>query len=120
MYRISLSDFIIRKAGKQLKDHTTGEEEESWPDVGSILDSTGSLSRPPTIHQSRYSSTRSSIHSVKRSEAAAEVAASQEVLAVLDEQEREEIEFQKLESENLAGQQAIQDVFLENVAFYKT
>ena len=48
------------------------------------------------------------------------MAASQEVLAVLDEQEREEIEFQKLESENLAGQQAIQEVFLENVAFYKT
>lgn len=78
-------------------------------DVGSILDSTGSLSRPPVLQRSKCGSTRSSIHSVKRSEAAAEVAASQEVLAVLDEQEREEIELQRLESENLARQQAIQD-----------
>lgn len=106
---ISLSDFIIRKAEKQLKEHTTGEEEEPWPDVGSILDSTGSLLRRPGLHRSKCGSIHSSIHSVKRSEAAAEVAASQVVLAVLDEQEREEIELQKLETENLARQQAIQD-----------
>lgn len=88
--------------------HTTSEEEEPWPDVGSILDSTGSLSRPLT-HQSKHGSNRSSIYSIKRNEAAAEAAASQEVLAVLDEKERQATELQWLESENLAPQQAIQD-----------
>lgn len=43
---ISLSVFIIQKAERQLKGHTADEEEEPWPDVGSVLDSTGSLLRP--------------------------------------------------------------------------
>ncbi|XP_049331632.1 uncharacterized protein LOC125799291 [Astyanax mexicanus] len=114
---IALSEFIVRKAGRLIEGHTT--EEESWPDVGSILDSTGSISRPLS-HQSKFGSAHSSIHSVKRKEAVAEAAASKEVLAVLDEQEREVMELQKLEaeskqrlaqfeSENLARQQAMQD-----------
>lgn len=116
---ISLSGFIIQKAERQLKGHTSDEEEEPWPDVGSILDSTGSLPRPPS-RRSKCVSIHSSIHSVKRNEAAAEAAASKEILAVLDEQEREAIELQRLEaegkqrltqfeSENLARQQAMQD-----------
>lgn len=116
---ISLSDFIIQRAERQLKGHKAYKDEEPWPDVGSILDSTGSVSRPLS-HQSRCSSTHSSVRSVKRIEAVAEAAASQEVLAVLEEQEREETELQMLEaenkqrlaqfeSENLIRQQAIQD-----------
>lgn len=105
---ISLSGFIIRNAERQLMGHTTTEDEEPWPDVGSILDSTGSLSRPLT-HRSKHGSTHSSIYSVKRNEAAAEAAASREVLAVLDDQAREATELQRLESENLAMQQAMQD-----------
>lgn len=88
---LSLSGFIIQKAHRQLKGHAADMEEEPWPDVGSILDSTGSLSRPPS-HQSRCGSTHSSIHSVKRNEAAAGAAASQEVLAVFEEQEKEVVE----------------------------
>lgn len=116
---ISLSGFIVRRAQGQCEGHAADVEKEPWLDVGSILDSTGSLSRPPS-HQSKCSSTQSSIHSVKRNEAVAEAAASQEVLAVLEEQEREASELQRLEvesrqhlaqfeCEDLARQQAMQD-----------
>ncbi|RXN12344.1 inner centromere -like protein [Labeo rohita] len=116
---ISLSGFIVRRAQRQREAHAADEEKEPWPDVGSILDSTGSLLRPVS-HQSKCSSTHSSVHSVKRNEAVAEAAASQEVLAVLEEQEREASELQKLEVESkqrlaqfefedLARQQAMQD-----------
>lgn len=105
---ISFSGFLIKRAERQLKGHKSDEDEEPWPDVGSVLDSTGSVSRPLS-HRSRCSSTHTSIHSVKRIEAVAEAAATQEVLAVLEEQEREETELQMLEAENLAKQQAIQD-----------
>ncbi|XP_076869830.1 uncharacterized protein LOC143521148 [Brachyhypopomus gauderio] len=117
---IALSEFIIQRAKGQLKGHTSDEEEkEPWPDVGSVLDSTCSLSRPMS-YKSKCSSTHSSIDSVKRKEAAAEAAASQEVLTVLAEQEKEVAELHRLEtestqrlaqfeSENLARQQAIQE-----------
>lgn len=65
---ISLSRFIIQMAERQLKGYTADQEDEPWPDVGSILDSTGSLSKSPSRH-SKCRSTRSSIHSVKRNEA---------------------------------------------------
>ncbi|XP_038583838.1 uncharacterized protein LOC119909695 [Micropterus salmoides] len=113
---ISLSGFIIQKAERHLKGITT---EDPWPDVGSILNSTCSPSRPLS-HQSQCGSVNSSFHSLKKHEAAAEAAASQEVLAVLDEQEKEMTELQRLEvedkqrlaqfeSENLARQQAMQE-----------
>lgn len=115
---ISLSGFIIQRAERQLEEHTT-ENEDPWPDVGSVLDSTGSLSRSLS-RQSKCDSTPSSILSVKRYEAAAEAAASQEVLAVLGEQEKEATELQRLEAEDkeqlaqfecekLARQQVIQE-----------
>ncbi|KAJ8375844.1 hypothetical protein SKAU_G00064240 [Synaphobranchus kaupii] len=109
----------MQRAERQLEGHTAEEEELPWPDVGSILDSTGSLSRTLS-HRSKSSSGHSSFHSVRKYEAAAEAAASQEVLTVLDEQEREVKELQRLEAEdnqrlaqfeaeNLARQQAMQD-----------
>ncbi|XP_062248605.1 uncharacterized protein LOC133957162 [Platichthys flesus] len=98
---------MIEKAERQLKGHTA-EEEEPWPDVGSVLDSTGSLSRPLS-QRSKRGSNYTSVCSVKRYEAAAEAAASREVLAVLEEQERETTELRRLETENLATQQAMQD-----------
>lgn len=90
------------------------EEKETWPDFGSIIDCTGSLSI------SKHSYACSSIHSVKRNEAVAEAAAAQEVWAELGEQEREATELKRLEaedkkqlaqfeSEKLARQQAIQE-----------
>ncbi|KAM7380993.1 hypothetical protein PAMP_004254 [Pampus punctatissimus] len=112
---VSLSDHIILRAERQLSGHS--EEEEPWPDYGSVLNSTSSRSRS---HQSKYSFASSSILSVKRNEAIAEAAAAQEVLAVLDEQDKETTELQRLEaedkerlaqfeSEKLARQQAIQE-----------
>ena len=62
---ISLSGCIIQRAERKLKGYTADEEDEPWPDVGSILDSTCSLSQSPSRH-SKCGSTRSSIHSVKR------------------------------------------------------
>ena len=38
---VELLGFITQKAGRQIKGLTTDDEEEPWPDVGSILDSTG-------------------------------------------------------------------------------
>ncbi|XP_028316746.1 uncharacterized protein LOC114471941 [Gouania willdenowi] len=116
---MSLSAFIVKRARSQVKGHTSDEQEEAWPDLGSILNSTGSLSMPPS-HRSQCGSNHSSIQSIKRNEAAAEAAASQEVLAVLEEQDKEAAEIQKLEAEekqrlvqfefeNLTRQQAIQD-----------
>nr|XP_021322660.1 uncharacterized protein LOC108179640 [Danio rerio] len=116
---ISLSGFIVKRAQMHLEGHASDEIEEPWPDVGSVLDSTSSLSRPLS-HQTKCSSTHSSIHSGKRNEAVAEAAACQEVLAVLEEQDREVSELQRLEaesklrmaqfeSEDLARKQAMQD-----------
>lgn len=90
---VSLSAFMIRRAKEQLKGHTADKEQEPWPDVGSILDSSSSSKSP----SHKYGSVHSSIQSLKRKEA--EAAASQEVLAVLDEQEKEVSELQRLEVE---------------------
>ena len=95
---VSLSEFILQKATGQLKGHSSAGEEEEWPDFGSILDSTDSMSKPPS-HNSKCGSTHSSSNTFKRNEAAAEAAASQEVLSVLDEQERETRELLRLQAE---------------------
>jgi len=111
---VSLSDHIIFRVQRQLSGHSEEEEEEPWPDHGSILNSTSSQSR------SKHSFASSNILSVKTNEAIAEAAAAQEILAVLDEQEKETTELQRLEaedkerlarfeSEKLARQQAIQE-----------
>lgn len=62
---VSLSGFIIQRAERQLEGHTADEEDEPWPDVGSILDSNASLSNPPS-QRTRFGSTHSSIRSAKR------------------------------------------------------
>ena len=109
----------LHKRHRQLKGLTTDDEEEPWPDVGSILDSTGSMSKPMS-YRSKCGSANSSSIAVRRNEAAAEAAASQEILAGLEEQEREETELQMLQAEdkqrlaifeakNLARQQTMED-----------
>lgn len=114
---ISLSDHIVQRAIRHVTVYPEQEEAEPWPDLESVLDCTSSLSKS---HKSKYSSVSSSILSVKRNEAVVEAAAAQEVLAVLDEQDKEATELQRLEtedkqrlaqfeSEKLAKQQAIQE-----------
>ncbi|KAK0142599.1 hypothetical protein N1851_019473 [Merluccius polli] len=113
---VSLSEFIVHKATRQLQGHYS--EEEEWPDFGSILNSTGSLSNSQSRHL-KCGSTHSSSNTLKRDEAAAEAAASKEVLSVLDEQEGETRELLRLQaeekqrqaqfdSEKLARQQAME------------
>lgn len=43
---MSFSEFIIQRAERQLKGHEADKDEESWPDAGCVLGSTGSVSRP--------------------------------------------------------------------------
>ncbi|XP_014852373.1 PREDICTED: inner centromere protein-like [Poecilia mexicana] len=57
----------------------------------------------------RSKSSSSSSQTTKRLEAEAEAAASQEILTVMEEQEKETIELQKLERENLERQQAMEE-----------
>ncbi|XP_023817899.1 stress response protein NST1-like isoform X1 [Oryzias latipes] len=110
---MSLSRFIIQKTKRQLQGSPADEEEEPWPDVGSILNSTVSSSQSMS-DRSKCDSFHSSVQSAKRRDAAA----CQEVLAVLEEQEKEAVETSKaedkerlvqFESEKQARLQAIQD-----------
>lgn len=73
------------------------EEDQDWPEAGSLFDSSTSKSGSvSSIWKGvSYHSNRSS---VKQQEAAAD-AASQAVLEVLQEQEREQLEIQCLEAE---------------------
>lgn len=86
----SLSGHVILRVERQLKGHTGEEEKEPCPDFGSDLDTAYSFSK--------HSYASSTIHSGKRN--VAEAAAAQEVFAVLDEQEREATELQRLEAED--------------------
>ena len=83
---ISLSDHIIQRAARHLTDYPKQEEAEPWPDFGLILDSTISLSKS---HKSKYSSVSSSIVSVKKKNETVGEATATQVLAVLDEQDKE-------------------------------
>lgn len=89
----SLSDFIVKRAEKWLEGHAE-EDKEPWPDVGSCLESEGSKSKSKS-QGSNCNSVLSSTQSVKRVEAAADAAASQEILAVMEEQERQASALQK-------------------------
>ncbi|XP_061887367.1 uncharacterized protein LOC133638596 [Entelurus aequoreus] len=103
----SLSGFIVNRAEKWLAGDIE-DDEESWLDVGSCLGSESSKSRSKS-RRSKSSSGQSCSQIIKRMEAEAEAAASQEILAVMDEQERETAERQKLELENFARQQAMEE-----------
>ncbi|XP_032411399.1 uncharacterized protein LOC116714770 isoform X2 [Xiphophorus hellerii] len=102
----SLSAFIVRRAEKQLQGHFAEGDEEPWPDFGSCLGSESTTSRSKSR---RSKSSSESSQTTKRLEAEAEAAASQEILAVMEEQEKETIELQKLERENLERQQAMEE-----------
>lgn len=74
---VQISNFIVSKA-TSCEDAETPKEEQDWPDVGSLFQSTVCKS---------HTSGHSSKSSVKHQEAAAEAAASQAVLKVLEEQD---------------------------------
>lgn len=74
------------------------EDEPDWPEAGSLWNSTKSEFDYVTSIL-KGASEHSNASSVKRQEAAANAAASQAVLKVLEEQQREQLELQHLETE---------------------
>lgn len=86
---VQISKFIVSRATSYMDGKPTREEQD-WPDVDSLFQSTVSKS---------LTSDHSSKSSVKHQEVAAEAAASQAVLKVLEEQEIEQMETERLEAE---------------------
>ncbi|XP_077385926.1 uncharacterized protein LOC144023873 [Festucalex cinctus] len=93
---IQVSNFISHRAAKQLDGHTF-EEDDGWPEVGSLFNS----SVCSLISGSKRSSLHTSGSAERRQEAAAEAAASHAVLKVSQEQEREQQEIQRLQEESM-------------------
>lgn len=77
------------------------------PDAGLCLGSESIKARSKS-RRSKSGSGRSYSQTIEAMEAEVEVAAFQEILAVMEEQEREAAELQKLEHENLERQQAME------------
>ena len=105
---VGISKLIVSKAISQLDGKIPEEERQDWPEAGSLFDTTTCRSGSFTSLL-KSNSECSSRSSVKRQEAAAEAAASQAVLKVLQEQEKEQLEIQRLEAEakrKIADQEA--------------
>lgn len=89
---VEISNFVVSRASSRLDGKTPEEEEQEWPEAGSLFNSS-------TCKSGSFSSIldgaseHSSRSSAKRQEAAAEAAASQAVLEVL-----KELEIQLLEA----------------------
>ncbi|XP_042244222.1 uncharacterized protein LOC121880779 isoform X1 [Thunnus maccoyii] len=94
---VEISKFIVSRASSRLGGKIP-EREQEWPEAGSLFDSSISKSGS-VISILRGTSEHSSQSPVNRQEAAAEAAASQAVLKVLQEQEKEQVEIQRLEAE---------------------
>lgn len=94
---VGISKFIVSRATSRLGGKVP-EQEQDWPEAGSLFNS-GSSKSGSVLSIFKGASEHSSHSSVKRQEAAAEAAASQAVLKVLQEQEKEELELQRLEAE---------------------
>ncbi|XP_055366619.1 uncharacterized protein LOC129604426 [Betta splendens] len=94
---VEISKFIVDTAAGQL-GRKLPEEGQEWPEGGSVFDS--SICKSGFVMSIlKGASDRSNRSSIKRQEAAADVAASQAVLEVLEEQEREQLEIQHIEAE---------------------
>ena len=89
---VEISNFIVSKASSRL------DGEVKWPEAGSLFGTSSSKSGSFTT-ELKVPSINSSRSSIKRQEAAAEAAASEAVLKVLEQQEKEQQEIQRLEAE---------------------
>ena len=105
---LEISSLIVSKAPSRLSRKTPEGEEQDWTDASSLWNS--SVSEFGTVASIlKGASKHSNRSSVKHQEAAADAAASQAVLEVLQEQEREQLEIQCLEAEakkKIAAQEA--------------
>lgn len=105
---VQVSDFIVAKATAYLDGKRPHENEPDWPEAGSLWNSTKSKFDSVTSIL-KGASEHTNASSIKRQEAAADAAASQAVLKVLEEQQREQMELQHLEAETkrkIAAQEA--------------
>lgn len=94
---VEISKFIEFRVSSRLGAKIP-EQEQKWPEAGSLFDS--SISKPGSVISIlRGISEHSCRSSVKCQEAAAQATASQAVLKVLKEQEKEQLEIQRLEME---------------------
>nr|XP_054594596.1 uncharacterized protein LOC129162115 isoform X1 [Nothobranchius furzeri]XP_054594597.1 uncharacterized protein LOC129162115 isoform X1 [Nothobranchius furzeri] len=106
--RVEISNFILSKASRHLEAQAQ-EEDQVWPEAGSFWSTSKSETESITSVIKSTTSEHSKTSSAKRQEAAADAAASQAVLKVLKEQEREQLELQRLEAEakkRIAAQEA--------------
>ena len=95
---VEISNFIVSKASSRLDGEAKEAEEVKWPEAGSLFGTSSSKSGSFTT-ELKVPSINSSRSSIKRQEAAAEAAASEAVLKVLEQQEKEQQEIQRLEAE---------------------
>lgn len=90
---VEISGFLVNKATSRLE----GKEEQDWPEAGSLFQTVSNKSS--SFNTTKNSNEHSHRSSIKRQEAAAEAAASQAVLKILEEQETEQQEIERLEAE---------------------
>ncbi|KAK3518324.1 hypothetical protein QTP86_004178, partial [Hemibagrus guttatus] len=105
---VEISNFVVSRASSRLDGKTSEGEEQDWSEAGSLFNSSSCKSGSVTSIL-KGSSEHSSRSSVKRQEAAADAAASQAVLEVLQEQNKEQLEIQLLEAQvkkKMADQEA--------------
>lgn len=95
---VEISNFIIFRASSRLDGRIPKGEEQDWPEVGSLFNSSIYKSSSVTSIL-KGASEHSNRSSVKWQDAAADAAASQAILKVLKEKEREQLEIQRLEAE---------------------
>ncbi len=95
---MKLSNFIVSRASSRLQGRTAEGEKEDWPEAGSLFMSSTSSESSLVSSILKGASEGSSQSFVKRQYAAADAAASQAVLEVLEEQNKEQLEIQLLEA----------------------
>ncbi len=106
---MKLSNFIVSRASSRLQGRTAEGEKEDWPEAGSLFMSSTSSESSLVSSILKGASEGSSQSFVKRQYAAADAAASQAVLEVLEEQNKEQLEIQLLEAQvkrKIADQEA--------------
>lgn len=95
---VEISTFVASRASSRLHGRSPEKEEQDWPEAGSLFNSS-TCNSGSVASILKGTSVLSSRSSARRQDAAADVAASQAVLKVLQEQEKEQLEIERLEAE---------------------
>ncbi len=114
---VEVSNFIVSRASSRLQGRTPEGEKEDWPEAGSLFKSSTSSESSSVSSILKGASECSSRSSVKRQYAAADAAASQAVLEVFENQNKEQLAIQILEAQ-VKNKIADQEVVVVVVALY--